>query len=125
MWPIGSDFRLRADLFPSSNVVLTLTLSVSYLCFLKFCVSIYFLQDDPEPFASLYCQVALHIFVLGVLLGRLSAFVLAFALPVDAVDKSSQNLPTAYIGVVSVECTLLPVGVDAKSVVVSAISAAC
>jgi hypothetical protein len=71
-----SHFHLDVDLFSSSNLILTLTLTVSCLCLLTFRVSISFLQDDPKPFASLYCQAALHIFVLGALRGRLSAFVL-------------------------------------------------
>jgi hypothetical protein len=40
---------------------------------------------------------------------------LCSALHVDVVDKSAQNLPTADIGAVSVVCTLLHVGADAKS----------
>jgi hypothetical protein len=40
---------------------------------------------------------------------------LCSALPVDAVDKSAQNLPMDDIGAVSVACTLLPVGAGAKS----------
>ena len=46
MYPVGSDLRLRADLFHSLNLVLALTLIVSYFCFLKSCVSVYFLQGD-------------------------------------------------------------------------------
>ena len=87
---------LRADLFPSSTLILISTLDVSCLCFLRFCVSIYFLQDDPKPFASLYCHVTLHIFVLGVLRGRLSAFVLpSLSMPLTSPPKTFQWMTLA------------------------------